>query len=115
MSYQDLGWSYANWRGARVRAEQPAEAAADLRRALDLWANAQHPGIEMQVERARVLALLAGLGGNAKSGVTEDEARTFGDQSVATLADAVKAGWALPPADRRGRPRQGSYRRRGRR
>jgi hypothetical protein len=28
--------------------------------------------------------------------VTRDEARTFADQSVAGLADAVKAGWALP-------------------
>jgi hypothetical protein len=39
---------------------------------------------------------LAGLGGDAKSGVTKDEARTFADQSVAALAGAVKAGWALP-------------------
>jgi hypothetical protein len=39
---------------------------------------------------------LAGLGGDAKSGVTKYEARTFAAQSVAALADAVKAGWALP-------------------
>jgi hypothetical protein len=43
-----------------------------------------------------VLALLAGLGGDAKSWVTKEEARTFADQSVADLADAVKAGWAVP-------------------
>jgi hypothetical protein len=48
------------------------------------------------VERSRALALLAGLGGNARSGVTADEARTFADQSVAALADAIKSGWALP-------------------
>jgi hypothetical protein len=49
-----------------------------------------------QVDRSRALALLAGLGGDAKFGVTTDEARTFAGQSVAALADAVKAGWALP-------------------
>ena len=38
---------------------------------------------------------MAGLGGDAKSGVIQDEARTFADQSAA-LAEAVKAGWALP-------------------
>jgi hypothetical protein len=48
------------------------------------------------VERSRALALLAGLGGDAKSGVTKDEVRTFADQSFDALADAVKAGWALP-------------------
>ena len=52
--------------------------------------------IEIQVERSRALALLAGLGGDAKSGVTKDKARTFADQSVAVLAAAVQAGWALP-------------------
>jgi hypothetical protein len=49
-----------------------------------------------EVDRSRALALLAGLGGDAKSGVTKDEARTFADQSVAAIAGAVKAGWALP-------------------
>jgi hypothetical protein len=39
---------------------------------------------------------LAGLGGDARSGVTEDEARTFADQPVAALADAVKTAWAIP-------------------
>jgi hypothetical protein len=39
---------------------------------------------------------LAGLGRDAKSGVTRDEAGTFADQSVASLAAAVKSGWAIP-------------------
>ena len=39
---------------------------------------------------------MAGLTADAKSGVTKDEARTFADQSVAALADAVKAGWTQP-------------------
>jgi hypothetical protein len=91
-----LGESHAFRGGARVRAGQPAEAAADLRRALELWARLPRLDIEIQVERSRALALLAGLGGDAKSGVTKDEARTFADQSVAALADAVKTGWALP-------------------
>jgi tetratricopeptide (TPR) repeat protein len=91
-----LGESHAFRGGARVRAGQPAEAAADLRRALELWARLPSLDIEIQVERSRALALLAALGGDAKSGVTKDEARTFADQSVAALADAVKVGWALP-------------------
>ena len=32
------------------------------------------------------------LGGDAKSGVTNEEAKTFADQSVAALAAAVKRG-----------------------
>jgi len=44
----------------------------------------------------RTQALLAGLGGDAKSGVTKDEAKAFADQSVAALAAIVKSGWALP-------------------
>jgi hypothetical protein len=47
-------------------------------------------------ELSRALALLAALGNDAKSGVTEDEARTFADQSVAALADAIQTGCALP-------------------
>jgi hypothetical protein len=91
-----LGESHGNRGGARVRAGQPAEAAADLRRALELWAKVPHLDVEMQVERWRALALLAGLGADAKSGVTKHEAKTFADQSVAALAAVVKTGWALP-------------------
>jgi hypothetical protein len=43
-----------------------------------------------------VPALLAGLGGDAKSVATKDEAKTFADPSVAALADVVKIGWACP-------------------
>jgi tetratricopeptide (TPR) repeat protein len=93
---REFGESHAFRGGARARAGQPAEAAADLRRALELWAKLPSLDIEIQVERSRSLALLAGLGGDAKSGVTGEEARTFADQSVAALADAVKTGWALP-------------------
>jgi serine/threonine-protein kinase len=90
-----LGSSYAYRGEARASAGQTALAAADLRRALELWAKVAHLDSEMQVERARALALLAGLGGDAKSGVTKDEASTFADQSVVALAAVVKAGWAL--------------------
>src|SRR5262249_30841501 len=68
----------------------------DLRRALALWEKAKTSDADTSVERSRALALLAGLGQEAKSGVTKDEARTFADQSIAVLADAVKVGWALP-------------------
>ncbi len=91
-----LGESYTVRGGAQVRAGQPAEAAAELRRALELYAKLRHLYIEMQVDRSRALALLAGLGTDAKSGVTAAEAKTFADQSVAALAAVVKAGWALP-------------------
>jgi hypothetical protein len=37
-----------------------------------------------------------GLAGDAKSGVTKEDATTFADQSVAALAGVVKTGWALP-------------------
>jgi serine/threonine-protein kinase len=91
-----LGESYF-FRGlARAGAGQSAEAAADLRKALELRATESTPNLETQLTRARTLAMLAGLGGNAKSGVTKDESKTFADQSVAALAEAVKAGWALP-------------------
>jgi tetratricopeptide (TPR) repeat protein len=82
--------------GARARAGQPAKAAADLRRALELWGKVPHLDPSMLVARSHAQALLAGLGRDAKSGVTKDEARTFADQAVAALADAVKTGWAQP-------------------
>ena len=50
----------------------------------------------MLVERSRALAILAGLGQDAKSGVTKEEASTFADRSVADLAAAIETGWALP-------------------
>jgi hypothetical protein len=49
----------------------------------------------MRFERARALALLAGLGAEAKSGVTKDEAAAFADQAVTALRDAFSAGWGL--------------------
>jgi tetratricopeptide (TPR) repeat protein len=89
-----LGWSYAYRGGARVLAGQPALAAADLRRARELWAKLPKSDVETRFEQARALALLAGLGQDAKSGVTAAEAAAFADQAVATLRDAIGAGWA---------------------
>ena len=48
-----------------------------------------------EFERVRVLALLAGLGKDPKSGVTAAEAASFADRSVAALRDAIDAGWAV--------------------
>ncbi|HVS35734.1 MAG TPA: tetratricopeptide repeat protein [Gemmataceae bacterium] len=98
--YSELvAYSYA-YRGAvRVRAGQPAEAAADLRQALEQWAKVPNLDAEAQFNRSRTLALLAGLGGlagDAKSGVTKEEAKTFADQSVAALAAVVQLGWSQP-------------------
>jgi tetratricopeptide (TPR) repeat protein len=88
-----LGYSHAFRGAARARAGQPAEAAADLRKALNLWSHTKEPDAEDHFERARALAVLAGLGADAKSGVTAAEAATFADQAVAGLQDAVRAGW----------------------
>jgi len=49
---------------------------------------------ETRYERVRALALLAGLGGEANSGVTKDEAATFADQAVAALRADFRASWA---------------------
>jgi tetratricopeptide (TPR) repeat protein len=88
-----LGYSYG-WRGAaRLQAGQPAEAVGDLRRAIEIWSgNPANDGFT-RFEIARALALLAGLGADAKSGVRKEEAKTLADRAVATLADAIKAGW----------------------
>ena len=97
-----LACSHAYRGEARARAGQPAEAAADLRRAIKLWTSApsldSEHGFEFnsRFELSRALALLVGMGKDAKSGVTEAEARTFADQSVAALTDAIKAGCAVP-------------------
>ncbi len=90
---EQLLCSYVFGGSIRVRAGQPAEAAADLRRALELAAKVTHLQPQFQFDRLRTLALLAGLGADAKSGVTADEAKAFADQSVAALAALVKAGW----------------------
>lgn len=47
----------------------------------------------MLFDRAWALALLAGLGADAKSGLDADEASAFADKAAAVLRDAVKAGW----------------------
>ena len=67
---------------------------ADLRRALEQWAKVPNRDAEMQFKRSR--ALPAGPCGDARSGVTADEAKAFADQAVAALAEAVKLGWGLP-------------------
>jgi serine/threonine-protein kinase len=81
---------------AMVRSGQPSKAAADLRRAVELWAKVPGPDPGDQFERSRALALLAGLDGETKSGVMKDEAAMFADQAVASLRDAISAGWDRP-------------------
>src|SRR5206468_288917 len=91
---RDLGRSYAYRGRARVLAGQPAPAAADLRRARELWAKVPSLDTETRFEQAGVLAVLAGLGRYPKSGVTAAEAATFADQAVGALRDVISAGWA---------------------
>jgi tetratricopeptide (TPR) repeat protein len=91
-----LAFSHAFRGWALVRAGQPSKAATDLRQALELWAKDPAPeNPDTRFERSRTLALLAGLGGEAKSGVTKEEAAAFADQAVAALRDAFGAGWGL--------------------
>jgi tetratricopeptide (TPR) repeat protein len=91
-----LGFSHAYRGWALVRSAQPSRAAADLRRALVLWAKVPAPSPGTRFERSRAVALLAGLGHDAKSGVTTAEAAAFADQAVASLRDAASAGWNEP-------------------
>jgi len=91
-----LGYSHAYRGWVLVLSGQPSQAAADLRRALELWAKDPAPDTETRFERSRALALLAGLGGEAKSGVAKHEAKRLADQAVAALRDAINAGCSWP-------------------
>src|SRR5262249_19661721 len=84
----DLGYSHAYRGWALVRAGQPSKAAADLRQAVELWARAKAPNTETRFERSRALALLAGLGAQAKCGVTTAAAARVWDQAGAGLPDS---------------------------
>jgi tetratricopeptide (TPR) repeat protein/tRNA A-37 threonylcarbamoyl transferase component Bud32 len=92
----DLGYSYAYRGWALIRSEYAdggSKAAGDLRQAVELWSRASAPNTETRFERSRALAILAGLGLEAKSGVTKSEAARFADLAVAALRDAFHAGW----------------------
>ncbi len=92
-----LGYCYAYRGWARVRLGQSKDAAIDLRKAVELFTPDKTLALDMRFERVRSLALLAGLGVNESSGVTNDEAKTFSDQSVVALENTIKAGWANLP------------------
>jgi tetratricopeptide (TPR) repeat protein len=81
---------------AQWKAGRPAEAAAELQRAVAVWSQSKIQDAAMRFERSWALAILAQLGGDAKSGVSSAEAAAFADQAVAALADAIRAGWAAP-------------------
>jgi serine/threonine-protein kinase len=94
-----LGLSHANRGWALVRsgsADGGSKGAADLRRGLELLAKIPDLSPETRIGRSWALALLAGLGADAKSGVTTAEAAAFADQAVAALRDAIEAGWNDP-------------------
>jgi tetratricopeptide (TPR) repeat protein/tRNA A-37 threonylcarbamoyl transferase component Bud32 len=91
-----LGYSHAFRGAARARAGRTDAAAADLRHAIDLWVKVPNSEAEDHFERSRALAVLAGLAGDPKSGVTVAEAAACADQAVAALRDALQAGWSVP-------------------
>jgi serine/threonine-protein kinase len=88
------GHAFRGW--AHIHSGHPAEAAADLRRAVALWEKLKDLESEKRFELSRALALLAGLGADAKSGVTKDETKAFADQAVAALRVTVNGGWNWP-------------------
>ena len=88
-----MGYSHTFRGAAHLRAGHPAEAATDLRRALDLHARNKTPDIEDRFELSRARVMLAGLAADGKSGVTAAEGAAFADQAVADLRDAIQAGW----------------------
>jgi tetratricopeptide (TPR) repeat protein len=87
-----LGFSYLYRGEVQHHSGLPAEAARDLRQAVQLWGKLKTQYLETRFERGRALAILAGLGGNPKSGVTAAEAADFADQAVAAVQDAIRAG-----------------------
>jgi tetratricopeptide (TPR) repeat protein len=93
---RQLGIGHAIRCWTRVRAGQSALAAADLRRALELWAKTPHLDIQTRFERGRVLALLAAFGKDPESGVTAAQAAAFADRSIEALREAFAYGWNLP-------------------
>ena len=98
----ELGFGYVLRGAARVRAGRNAEAAADLRRAVELGDNFSRVGDsfgsfsqpDVRFALAQALALLAGLRTDPRAGVTAAEASRFAEQAVAALRDAIGAGWA---------------------
>jgi tetratricopeptide (TPR) repeat protein len=91
ITFLGIAHTYRGW--AHVRAGHPVEATADLRRALEVWAQVKVLPPDVQYEQVRALALLAGLGAEAKSGVTAAEAAAFADQAIAALQGLIAAGW----------------------
>ena len=89
-----LGYSYAYRGWANFHAGHPAEAASDLRHALEQWAKSKNPSIDNQFELCLTMALLAVLNNDPRSGVNSTEASAFSKQAVAALQNAIKAGWS---------------------
>jgi tetratricopeptide (TPR) repeat protein len=95
--YQNaLAESHAHRGRVHARAGSPAEAATDLRRALELWAKKKSTDLDTRFEKSRAMALLCGLGTEAKSGVTATEVAGLANHAVATLREAIADGWAKP-------------------
>ncbi len=89
-----LGLVYQARGRARFYSGQPAGAASDLRHAVELFDKTASLTLNGRFERSRSLALLVGLGGDAKSGVTAAEAAKLADRAVVALKGAVDAGWS---------------------
>jgi tetratricopeptide (TPR) repeat protein len=90
--YLGSGYTYRGL--AHANAGHPAEAATDLRRALNLLDKDESPDVYDRFQRSQALAALAGLEAEVKSGVTTAEAATYAGQAVAALQGAVAGGWA---------------------
>jgi hypothetical protein len=65
-------------------------AAADLRKAVELWAKDPALPITSQFQNSPAPALLAKTEYGPKSGVADDEGKRFADKAVAALADVIE-------------------------
>jgi tetratricopeptide (TPR) repeat protein len=88
-----FAYFYAYRGQAHARAGHAAEAATDLRHALELLAKIKIPYVQDYLTHSRSLSLLSSLGTDVRSGVNPLEAATFADRAVRALHEGVEKGW----------------------
>jgi tetratricopeptide (TPR) repeat protein len=89
-----LSYGYADRGWAKFRAGRPAEAAADLRQAVEMWGR-EKPRSDWfsQYRQVRAFSTLAALAADPRSGVSAAEAAGFADRAVAALPKTVDSLW----------------------
>jgi hypothetical protein len=95
-----LAWSYRRRGLARRDLGEPSGAAADTRKALELWDDLPSRSGQEWFETACGHAALAGLAGQPGSGVSAAEAESQAETAMALLCKAVGLGYRSPDAFR---------------